>query len=128
MLLSEVGTSFADIYSAELITLSLIILFGRFVPTTDRVNPQQILGAGIIVGMATGFKLTNAVFAVAGAFSIVIIIAPRVINLCIWISGAVVGFALTGGVCALRGFERLATPSFHTGTVFFVPLSTVRQI
>ena len=112
MLLSEVGTSFADIYSAEFIILSLIILFGRFVPTNDRVNLAQILAAGIIVGVATGFKLTNAVFGVAGAFSIAIIIAPRVINLSVWISGAVVGFALTGGFWALRVFERFGNPFF----------------
>jgi hypothetical protein len=114
MLLSEIGTSFADIYSAQLITLSLIILFGPFVQVRDRISPMpiQILGAGLIVGMATGCKLTNAVFALAGAFSILTITAPRFLNLCVWVFGGVIGFALTGGVWAVRVFNAFGNPFF----------------
>ncbi|HEX3914567.1 MAG TPA: hypothetical protein VHW71_13750 [Steroidobacteraceae bacterium] len=62
ILLQQIGSTFADITTGELVLAGwLLLALAVRAPSIARV-----IGAGLLCGLATGFKLTNAVHAVAG--------------------------------------------------------------
>jgi hypothetical protein len=62
ILLQQIGSTFADITTAELVLAGwLLLALAVRAPSTARV-----VGAGLLCGLATGFKLTNALHAMAG--------------------------------------------------------------
>ncbi len=65
ILLQEIGSSFADITTAELVLSGWLLLCWAIY----RPKAQLVVVAGIVLGAATGLKLTNAVHAIA-AFAI----------------------------------------------------------
>jgi hypothetical protein len=69
VLLQQIGSTFADITTGELVLAGwLLLAFAVRAPSTARV-----LCAGFLCGIATGLKLTNAVHAIA-AFAILIML------------------------------------------------------
>jgi Glycosyltransferase family 87 len=69
ILLQQVGSTFADITTGELVLAGwLLLALAVRAPSTSRV-----IGAGLLCGVATGFKLTNAVHAISG-FAILIML------------------------------------------------------
>jgi hypothetical protein len=62
ILLQQIGSTFADITTGELVLGGwLLLALAVRAPSTPRV-----VGAGLLCGLATGFKLTNSLHAVAG--------------------------------------------------------------
>lgn len=62
ILLQQIGSTFADITTGELVLAGwLLLALAIRAPSSARV-----VGAGLLCGLATGFKLTNAVHAIAG--------------------------------------------------------------
>ena len=62
ILLQQIGSTFADITTGEFLLAGwLLLALAVRTPSTARV-----IGAGLLCGVATGFKLTNAVHAIAG--------------------------------------------------------------
>jgi hypothetical protein len=69
ILLQQIGSTFADITSGEFLLAGwLLLALAVRAPSTVRV-----VGAGLLCGIATGLKLTNAVHAISG-FVIVIML------------------------------------------------------
>jgi hypothetical protein len=69
ILLQQIGSTYADIITGELVLAGwLLLVLAVRVPNTARV-----IGAGLLCGMATGFKLTNATQALCG-FAILIML------------------------------------------------------
>ena len=64
ILLQQIGSTFADITTGEILLAGwLLLALAIRTPTAARV-----IGAGLLCGVATGLKLTNAVHAIAGFF------------------------------------------------------------
>src|SRR5258706_946798 len=62
ILLQQIGSTFADITTGELVLAGwLLLALAIRTPSAARV-----IGAGLLCGVATGLKLTNAVHAIAG--------------------------------------------------------------
>jgi hypothetical protein len=61
ILMQEIGTSFADITTAELVLASWLLLLA----TIRAPSTTKFVCAGLILGAATAFKLTNAVHAIS---------------------------------------------------------------
>jgi hypothetical protein len=62
ILLQQIGSPFADITTGELVLAGwLLLALAVRAPSTARV-----IGAGLLCGIATGFKLTNALHAICG--------------------------------------------------------------
>jgi len=62
ILLQQIGSTFADITTGELVLAGwLLLALAIRTPSAARV-----IGAGLLCGVATGLKLTNAVYAIAG--------------------------------------------------------------
>jgi hypothetical protein len=69
VLLQQIGSTFADILTGELVLAGwLLLALAVRTPSTAR-----IICAGLLLGTATGFKLTNAVHAISG-FAILIML------------------------------------------------------
>jgi len=62
ILLQQLGTSFSDITTAELVLAGWLLL-GAAVRTP---SAGRIVGAGLLIGAASALKLTNAVHAISG--------------------------------------------------------------
>jgi len=70
ILLQQVGSSYADITTAELALGGWLLLAGA----AKRPGNGRVVFAGILLGVATAFKLTNAVHALAG--TVILAAAP----------------------------------------------------
>ncbi len=73
ILLQQIGSTFSDITTGEMVLAGwLLLALAVRVPSSTRV-----IGAGLLCGIATGFKLTNAVHAISGfAVLIMLPLAP----------------------------------------------------
>ncbi len=127
MFLSEVGTSFADNLSGLMVMLGLLALV--------RELPVRAAGAGawrghvlagLLLGAATGFKLTNAVFAVALAVALAAVWGRGGTDLRRFLAFAVAGIAgavLAGGYWAMLLIREFGSPVFpYYNAVFRSPL------
>ena len=106
MTLSEVGTSFSDILTA----LPILAGFGLIL-AEDRPEPLRIVLAGLLLGAAVGLKLTNAVFALGAAASLVLSARPLLAMTCLGLGGAL-GALATGGAWSLMLWREMGNPIF----------------
>ncbi|MDB5567920.1 MAG: hypothetical protein JWP84_4486 [Tardiphaga sp.] len=113
MTLSEVGTSFADILTAIPIIAGLALML-----ESDDVRPLRYLCAGLLVGLAVGFKLTNIVFALGLGAAALLATRPLLAMGCLALGGAV-GTVLTGGGWSLMLWREFGNPLFPLMNSFF---------
>jgi hypothetical protein len=106
MTLSEVGTSFADILTA----LPVIAGVGLVLSAGAQHRARYVI-AGILIGAAAGLKLTNAIFVIGAAVSLLYATRPMM-ALCCFTLGAVVGGLGTGGAWAWWLWEEFGNPVF----------------
>ena len=106
MTLSEVGTSFADITTALPIIAGLALMLGSEDP-----RPLRYMAAGLLVGLAVGFKLTNIVFALGLGVAALAAARPLLAMSCLALGGAV-GCAATGGAWSLMLWREFGNPIF----------------
>ena len=72
ILLQQIGSTFADITTGELVLAGwLLLALAVRAPSTARV-----ICAGLLCGMATGLKLTNAVHAISGFILLIMLPLP----------------------------------------------------
>ncbi len=106
MTLSEVGTSFADILTA----LPIIAGFGLTLSASAQQRERYVL-AGILVGAAGGLKLTNTVYFIGAAISL--LYAPRpMMAFCYFALGGTVGGLGSGGAWAWKLWAEFGNPVF----------------
>ncbi|MGJ4940499.1 glycosyltransferase 87 family protein [Bradyrhizobium sp. HKCCYLS1011] len=106
MSLSEVGTSFADILTA------IPILAGIGLILIDREQDgRRLLLAGLLIGAATGLKLTNATFLIGAGVCLLLAARPLAAVLSFG-AGSVAGVLATGGVWAFKMWRDFGSPLF----------------
>ncbi|WP_286144292.1 glycosyltransferase 87 family protein [Bradyrhizobium sp. NFR13] len=121
MTLSEVGTSFSDILTAIPIIAGLALILAA-----DEPRPIRYIVAGLLVGLALGFKLTNIVFAIGLAGAALAAARPLVAVTCLAIGGAI-GTIMTGGAWSLMLWREFGNPFFPLLNSLF-PSPEMREI
>ncbi len=106
MTLSEVGTSFADILTA----LPVIAGVGLVLSAGGQHRARYVI-AGMLIGAAAGLKLTNMVFFIGAAVSLLYATRPMM-ALCCFALGGAVGALGTGGAWAWRLWAEFGNPVF----------------
>ncbi|WP_146691018.1 glycosyltransferase family 87 protein [Bradyrhizobium canariense] len=106
MTLSEVGTSFADILTA----LPVIAGVGVMLSANAQHRARYVI-AGMLIGAAAGLKLTNMVFCVGAAISLLYAARP-LSALCCFAAGGAVGALGTGGAWAWTLWQEFGNPVF----------------
>lgn len=93
ILMQEIGSSFADITTAELVLAGWLLLL----VSVRTPSSSKFVWAGLILGTATAFKLTNSVHAIA-AFGILIVspggLRARIRSAIIYGTSLGIGFVL----------------------------------
>ncbi len=118
--ISEIGTSMSDI----LIAIPVIAGVAAFLSARASFGPRVFL-AGLLVGAATGLKLTAAAFAIGIGIAALVgwdrwrdrLVATVTIG-----AGGLTGFAVTGGVWCWTLWRRFGNPFFpYFNSVFHSP-------
>ena len=111
MFLTELGTSFADV----LVTIPVLggLIFWCLSMRTDAAR-SSIWLAGILLGIATGLKLTAAIYPLS---MVVATLASgprgqRIVNSVRLIGGSTLGFVVAGGWWAYRLWANFGSPLF----------------
>jgi hypothetical protein len=106
MTLSEVGTSFSDILTALPILAGCVLIL-----STDGSHRGRTILAGLLIGAAVGLKLTNAVYAIGAAASV--LAARRPLPATLWLGlGGAAGALVTGGAWSLMLWREFGNPVF----------------
>lgn len=106
MTLSEVGTSFSDILTALPILAGCVLIL-----SANESDRWRYIFAGLLIGAAVGLKLTNAVYAIGAAASVLAARRPLPATLGLAIGGAI-GAAATGGAWSLMLWREFGNPVF----------------
>jgi hypothetical protein len=105
----EIGSSFNDISTSVLVLLGLFILIRQ-----DKATRRHIFFAGMILGVATGLKLPNGIFAFAG--TIFILSSPSIksslSNVGLYVLAGVIGFLLIHGYWSYLLWMEYQNPFF----------------
>jgi hypothetical protein len=122
MALSEAGTTIVDLITAVPIVLAYLLLLTR----DDAAAPRgTCLAAGLLLGGATGLKLTNAVFAIGAPAFFLAGPAParrRVAGVAQLVLGGATGFAVVAGWWLLAVWRRFHNPFFpYFNNIFHSP-------
>lgn len=109
--LSELGNTMGDNLTALFVLAGLWCALGAGGPKARRT----LLVAGVLVGVAVGLKLTNAVYAVALAATLLLLPARpgrRIAPVALFGTGGLAGFALTSGYWFWQLWQRFGNPLF----------------
>lgn len=114
IVLSEVGTSFADLTLASLVLAGALVLLGPDASPLAQGRSRD-LTAGVLLGMATGLKLTNGVYVAGGIAALVLPwrgLPGQLRSMSRFGAGAALGFAVTGGAWAVFMYASYGNPIF----------------
>lgn len=126
--LSGLGNSMGDDTTALLVLGGLLVTLSNW-ERLGRWSPQAVFAAGasgLLVGLAAGLKLTNAVYAVALCVSL--LSYPGNLSVRVRISflfgvGVILGLAATGGYWMLHMWELFGNPLYpQFGDIFHNPM------
>ncbi|MGJ5207437.1 glycosyltransferase family 87 protein [Bradyrhizobium sp. HKCCYLR20261] len=118
MALSEVGTSFADIVTTIPILAALALMFER---DDNEVRARHLLLAGLLIGAATGLKLTNATFLIGAGVSLLLVAQP-LRALVTFGAASAAGVIVTAGPWAWKMARDFGSPLFpFYNTIFRSP-------
>jgi hypothetical protein len=111
ILLQQIGSSFADITTGEFVLAGWLLLAGAArTPGTTRV-----VYAGLLCGIATGFKLTNAIHAISG-FAVLIMLPltlrGRIRQGLAYCTALGLGFVIIAASWSYRLEQRFGNPLF----------------
>src|SRR5258706_939873 len=123
MTLSEVGTSFADILTA------LPVIGGVGLILSARAeNRRSFVLAGLLIGAAAGLKLTNMVFFIGAAASLLFAARPLA-ALSYFLLGGAIGALGTGGAWSWMLWQQFGNPVFpFYNTIFRSPEAAIEAI
>lgn len=114
MYVSFIGTTFAEYLCGPLVIGALIVLL-PIDRAGARWSSRALLVSGLLLGLATGLKLTNGVFALAMATTLVALmpfVTLRPLGMLAFAAGGVTGFAAFGGPWAVRMAQTFGNPVF----------------
>ena len=111
VLLQQIGSSFADITTAELVLAAWLLL-----ATAVRApSSTRVICAGLLLGVATALKMTNAVHAIAAAAMLIMLPRPLASKMrygALYGSATAVAFALVTAPWAYRLEGKFGNPVF----------------
>ncbi len=131
--LSGLGNTMGDDTTAVLCLSGVALLIGQWgvLGRASVAGFGALLGGGLLIGFAAGFKLTNAVFAVAGCAALVIAVRGNaVVRLragFVFGVGVLLGFAATGGYWMWQMWHTFGNPLFPQFSALF-PNPLVRPL
>ena len=111
VLLQQIGSSFADITTGELV-LGAWLLLATAVRTP---SSTRVICAGLLVGVATALKMTNAVHAIAAAAMLIMLPRPLASKLrygALYAAATGTAFALVAAPWAYRLEGKFGNPFF----------------
>jgi hypothetical protein len=111
VLLQQIGSSFADITTGELV-LAAWLLLATAVRTP---SSTRVICAGLLLGVATALKMTNAVHAIAAAAMLIMLPRPLASKMrygALYGAGTAVAFALVTAPWAYRLEGKFGNPFF----------------
>lgn len=131
MVLLEIGTTFNDIQISTLILLALYILLKFLFDQDSKKRTLLILSAGILLGIATGLKLTAAIF----SLSIFLVtccflkkISSPLKSIFLLLIGQIIGFVIIDGYWMYLIYEHFKNPFFpYFNDIFKSPLITAES-
>ena len=122
MALSEAGTTIVDLLTAVPVLLAYLLLLVRDEGAASR---HSCLGAGLLLGLAAGLKLTNAVYMMgAPAFFLAGQADPRrrATGVAQFLLGVAIGFLAVAGYWHLTLWRRFHNPIFpYANNIFRSP-------
>jgi hypothetical protein len=124
--LGEAGTTFVDNVLSIPVLAALLICIDALDPIAKQ-NCRSFLAAGLLLGLASGLKLTFVIFAITAAIGLAVLIAIRRLGivpfLCFALAGAL-GYLLTGGWWAFWLWHEYGNPIFPLlNNVFHSPFA-----
>jgi hypothetical protein len=129
VLINQLGSSFADILTAEMALAGWLLLVGA----VRTPSARRIVYAALLLGCATALKLTNAVDAVSAA--VIVLFIPggwrtRLRHAALFAVGGVAAFAAVAAPWSVRLQENFGNPFFPLlNGIFRSPqLTTARMI
>ena len=111
ILINELGSSYADITTAEIALAGWLVLAGAI----RSPSGVRVLCAALLLGVASALKLTNAVHAVSAVALLLFIPGgwrSRWRHVALFISGGAVGFVLVCAPWSLRLEQHFGNPLF----------------
>ncbi len=128
VLIQQIGSSFADITTAEL------VLAGWLALATAVRNPgvTRVIGAALLLGAATALKMTNAVHAVAAAAMLVMLPRPLTVKIrfgALYAAATAAAFALVAAPWGYRLERMFGNPFFPLlNNIFRAPQFTTEPL
>lgn len=126
----ELGNTMGDNTTALLVLGALYLMLSRWDALADPVAKAVpvVLGAGLLVGLGTGLKLTNAPYAVALLLACLALPLPwrrRLMLAVLFGIGGLAGLALTGGWWFHKMWQMFGNPLFpQFNNIFHSPWAT----
>jgi hypothetical protein len=111
ILLQQIGSTFADITTGELMLAGWLLL----ALAVREPSSARIIGAGLLCGIAAGLKLTNAVHAIAGTAVLIMLPLPlrsRIGRGLAYGTSVGIGFLVAAAPWAYRLENRFGNPVF----------------
>ena len=111
ILMQQLGSSFADITTAELVLAGWLLLVGAV--RTPR--GARVVCAGLLLGVAAALKLTNSAHALAGIVIVILLpLSPgrRVLSVLAYGVSLALGFALVAAPWSYRLVQTFGNPLF----------------
>ena len=118
--LAELGSSFAEVLTSILVLASLLLLLDEY--SKDDWDRKWFAAAGLLLGLATGLKLANGLFAVGAMLALLPMagrnrgLAPNVFAL---VLGALAGGLLTHGYWSFLLWREFGNPLFPMANNLF---------
>ena len=129
---SGIGNTMGDNTTALLVLCALLLCLVALPVAGSRQAMLSILVAGLLVGAATGLKLTNAGFALALAASFVFVRMPgrdRIVSIAVLTAGGIAGLVLTAGFWFWRMWAEFGNPLFpQFNSIFGSPMAPAMNI
>jgi hypothetical protein len=127
--LSELGNSMGDNLTALLVLASVYWLLRRWeqLPVRGSRAVRVLLGAGAVMGLGLGLKLTNVSYAVGACAALLAVAGPlwtRVRVAFLFGVGVLAGMAVTSGYWMLRMWSTFGNPVFpQFNNIFHSPMA-----
>jgi hypothetical protein len=127
---AQIGSTMGDNLTALFILGALLVLLRRPAPASAATGPAAlaVLGAGLLAGLGTGLKLTNAVYALALCLSLVALPAPFSARLrCMFTFGVgvLLGIGASAGHWYWKMWTTFGNPLFpQFNNIFHGPLAS----
>lgn len=127
--LSELGNSMGDNLTALLVLASVYWLLRHWeqLPVRGSLAMRVLLGAGALMGLGLGLKLTNVSYAIGACAALLAVAAPlwtRVRVAFLFGVGVLAGMAVTAGYWMLRMWSAYGNPLFpQFNDIFHSPMA-----